>query len=295
MLNPGPGYIVTANQNPFPADYPYTVTGTFEPGFRSDRIRQLITQKEKWSVPQQLGIQRDIYSSFHHTLARRISEAAARKNISAPGPSRAIELLQEWDGRMEAARPQPMIAELTFQHFRTALGNAAAPGKGPAYQWRAVSNGVVDSLLRTRPDGWFEDWDQALLDAFDSALGEGVRMQGPDPAKWRWGQLNEIRLAHPVGTKVPLLNRRYDFEAAPLDGCQVCVNQASTALGPSQRMIIDFSDFDSSLLNIRLGQSAHPLSFHYKDQWQAFREGRSFPFRFNAFDAQSTLRLEPAR
>src|SRR5262249_24640304 len=42
-FNPPSGIIASANQNPFPADYPYTVNGNFAPPQRAIRIRQLLS------------------------------------------------------------------------------------------------------------------------------------------------------------------------------------------------------------------------------------------------------------
>jgi len=46
------------------------------------------------------------------------------------------------------------------------------------------------------------------------------------------------------------------------------------------RIVVDFSDLDGSFNNITLGQSGHPLSPHYRDQIQSWREAKSFPMRF---------------
>jgi len=48
-------------------------------------------------------------------------------------------------------------------------------------------------------------------------------------------------------------------------------------------------------MNIVVGQSGHILSCHYKDQWDAYYAGRSFPMQFNRVDAKDTLILDPAK
>ena len=60
------------------------------------------------------------------------------------------------------------------------------------------------------------------------------------------------------------------------------------------RTAADLSDLDSSYMNIVQGESGHVLSRHYRDQWEAYYEGRSFPMQFHRMDAKSTLTLEPA-
>jgi penicillin amidase len=62
-------------------------------------------------------------------------------------------------------------------------------------------------------------------------------------------------------------------------------------------MVVDLSNFDDSLQNIVLGESGQVLSPYYRDQFQAWYTGRSFPMLFSetAVDqgAVHKLVLEP--
>jgi penicillin amidase len=59
------------------------------------------------------------------------------------------------------------------------------------------------------------------------------------------------------------------------------------------RFVADFSDWDHSLNNLTIGESGQFLSSHYKDQWDAYYTGRSFPMQFQRVDAKSTLDIQP--
>ncbi len=59
------------------------------------------------------------------------------------------------------------------------------------------------------------------------------------------------------------------------------------------RMVVDLADFDRSMQNITMGQSGQILSRHYRDQWEAYYAGRSFPMQFNKVEAKSTLVFLP--
>jgi penicillin G amidase len=52
-------------------------------------------------------------------------------------------------------------------------------------------------------------------------------------------------------------------------------------------------EWDKSLLNITIGESGHRLSRHYKDEWEAYYTGRSFPLPFNNVTGDE-LRFVPA-
>jgi len=42
------------------------------------------------------------------------------------------------------------------------------------------------------------------------------------------------------------------------------------------------------------GQSGQILSSHYRDQWEPYYDGRSFPMQFGNVEAKSTLEFRPA-
>jgi acyl-homoserine lactone acylase PvdQ len=57
------------------------------------------------------------------------------------------------------------------------------------------------------------------------------------------------------------------------------------------RFVADLSRWDGSLNNITIGESGEALSSHYKDQWDAYYSGHSFPMQFEKVDAKSVLRI----
>jgi penicillin amidase len=64
-------------------------------------------------------------------------------------------------------------------------------------------------------------------------------------------------------------------------------------MGPSMRMAVDFAGLDKSLLILPAGESGQILSGHYKDQWEAWQQGRGFPMQFGKVEAKSTLVVAP--
>ena len=60
-------------------------------------------------------------------------------------------------------------------------------------------------------------------------------------------------------------------------------------------MDADLGDWDRSLMNIPIGQSGQILARHYRDQWQSYYGGRSFPMQFEKVEAKSTLEFRPVR
>ncbi len=294
VLNPASGMIVSANENPFPPDYPYKVSGVFAPGYRSRRIAHLLSGKTRWRPEQMLEIQLDTYSSFLHFLARQVVAAcdARREGLETLAP--AAELLRRWDGRLEAGQAAPLVAVLLSQHVTKAVADRAAPGAGSLYRERA-SAAVVERLLRERPTGWFDDYDAMLLAAFADAIEEGTRMQGDDVTRWDYGRYNRLVLAPPVVSQVPVAGRWFVLGPAPLSGGYTAVNPSTPRAGPSMRMVANLADWDASLLNITIGQSGQILSSHWADQWKAYLAGKSFPFSFQEVRTKNRLEFVPER
>ena len=103
---------------------------------------------------------------------------------------------------------------------------------------------------------------------------------------------------HAAMQAIPLIGKYLDvFEIGPvpMSGSTTTVKQTTRTLGPSMRMNADLSDWDRSLLNVQIGQSGQPLSSHYKDEWDDYYNGRSYPMQYKNVQSKSTLELRPEK
>jgi len=290
-FNPSDGLIVTANQNPFPPDYPYAVHGNFASHYRSKQIRDMLSRRSGLRPEDTLAVQKDVYSGFSRYLAQAVVTAFDGRGAPAD-LAEAVALLRAWNGQMDKSRPEPLIISLAFQHFRKAIAEAASPGKGPIYETQ-MAPAVIENLLRARPAGWFGDYDAALLRSFSDAIDEGRRMQGRDVKKWIYGKYLELTIEHPIGHRLPLVAKYFDIGPVWMSGSSTSVKQTTPRLGPSMRMNADLGDWDRSLMNLPIGESGHVLSRHYKDQWDAYYNATSFPMQFRKVDVKSVLEFAP--
>jgi penicillin amidase len=311
-FNPPSGMVVSSNQNPFPAEYPYPVAGSFAPPDRWRQITNLLGARKGWKAEEMLTVQKDVYSGFSHFLARALVGAFDRRKPSNPRLRPAADLLRAWDGQMEKDLAAPLIVTLAFQHLRRALVESATRRKGAAWETQ-MSPAVLETLLRDRPGGWFANWDETLIRAQDDAMEVGARIAGREPSRWKYGDYVVLRVRHPVGTRAPWYveqplklwwivtpwrdydNYTFDIGPVPLSGSSTTIKQSTQRVIPSMRLIVDLGDFDRSLANIAAGQSGQILSAHYKDQFENHYYGRSFPMQFQRVEAVDTLELAPAR
>jgi len=331
LYNPASGIIATANQNPFPPDFPYRIDGNFADKYRVDQIRALLSGKSKLTVADMLTIQKDVYSAYDHFLAQELLAAFAKRGSNDSLTRDAIPVLRGWNGQMDKDEAAPMMAELLNTQLGTVLVTSllqpemnravsarlrsepqntqiktGKPGgtalTAAALNGRAVPDilprpQVIEGLLRSRPHGWVanDDWDAWLLENFSSALQDGRRRQGTPLANWKWGRMLEWTFAHPVGRELPVVDRFFNIGPVAMSGSLTTVTETTSTLGASERMVVDLGDLDKSVQNLRVGESGFVASPHYKDQWWAYYVGQSFPMQFDHVDAKEVLQVRPER
>jgi penicillin G amidase len=292
--NPPQGIIVTANQNPFPPQFPYAVNGNFPSPYRAKQIEDRLLAKKGWKPEDLLRLQSDVYSGISHFIARAMVAAYDKRGAKNPSLEEAVGILRTWNGQMHRDQAAPFLVALAFQQLRTAVAENAAPGKGAAYEGQMAS-AVIERLFRERPEGWFRDYDETLLRALVDAVDEGRRIQGRDVTKWKYGQYLLVSINNPVLHQLPWIGSRYDITRWPMSGASTTVKQTTWRLGPSMRLNADLGDWENSLLNITIGQSGHALSSHYRDQWEHYFYGQSYPMPWHKGQAKDVLELRPVQ
>jgi penicillin amidase len=298
VYNPPSGIVATANQNPFPKDFAYRISGSFADKYRVEQIRALLQAKNKLTVDDMLAVQKDVYSAFHHYLAKQIVKAFDHRGSANDYARQAIQILRDWNGQMDKDEAAPFVTELVRQQLGDALVQCAAmepagrnlPDIRPRPQ-------VVESLLRERPVGWItgDDWEAWLLTNLTKAMERGRTLQGSPVAHWKWGRIQQWKFAHPLGNALPVVNRFFNIGPVAMSGAGTTVKQTTTTLGPSERMVVDFGDLDRSVQNLTTGESGFVASSHYKDEWPAYYAGKSFPMQFEHVDAKEVLQVKPGR
>lgn len=304
IYNPASGIVATANQNPYPPDFPFQVGGGYADRYRVEQINALLRVKPRLSVEDNLAIQKDVYGSYDRFLARQAVAAIRKRNAADSDLRGATEVLERWNGQMEKDQAAPLITQLMHGAMARSLVMSLVPRSNGSPASGSNSSKVpditprpqvVETLLRTRPGGWVQkdDWDSWIIEQLREALKEGRREQGSPMSKWRWGAKLQWNFIHPIASGRPLLE--YFFDVGPVDvsGSGTTVKQTTSTLGPSERMVVDFGNLDRSVQNLPLGESGFVGSKHYRDQWPAYYVGKSFPMEFDHVEAKETLRVRP--
>jgi penicillin amidase len=292
IYNPASGMIVTANQNPFPENFPYPVNGNFAPPYRYRQIRALLAAREGWRAADMLKVQTDVYSPFLHFVAQQTVAAYDKRGMRNSDLDPVIALLRSWNGQVRKDLGAPFLATLLYQQVRRTFAQKASTAQGVEYAFN-LAPVVVERMLRERPAGWFDDYDAMLLRALADSVEQAYKQQGHDVNRWAYGAFLRVSINKPVIHQIPVVGKYFDIGPIPMSGATTTVKQTSATLMPSMRFNADLADWEQSQFNLPIGQSGQIVSSHYKDQWDAYISGRSFPMEFGKVDAKSTLTFRP--
>lgn len=300
--NPSSGIIATANGRIVPDGYPYFITSKWEAPYRTARIFQLFEAPTTFTVSDMLRVQNDIHTLEDEWLAKQLLAAGARHQPEGADAQYALRLLEHWDGEAHRDSAQTLVCEVTR---RALLERILKPKLGDdlsGYRW-PMSTTFLENVLSNPWTRWLPPGDTDFDVTLVKSLEEGVRripelVTSQDRAAWQWGKTIPLTFRHPLSGGLPLLGRLLDVGPFPQAGTGTTVKQTTSAVGPSMRMVVDFSSLDNSVQNITLGESGQVLSPHYRDQFDAWYNGRSFPMLFSnaavETGAKYRLILEPA-
>jgi len=299
LFNPPTHMIVTANHQIVPTDYPVYITRTWDPGYRAQRIIELLAATPRLSVADFQRIQADVYSI---PAALQTPYFIAAGTAAGGDAALAANLLQSWDYHLTSQSVSAAVYEVTAgtllcEILEPLLGKDLYSLYSRIYfaSWRLV---LLSQLLSNPTAAFFgksQDvsadttaicaWrDAAIAQAMSSAIGQLRAKFGADSTKWRWGALHKADFAHPLAKQIPL-NLLFGLEPLARPGDSVTVNVGGAegfSLNPpkydqiivaAMRMIIDLADWENSLWVITTGQSGQPFSLHYRDQVSRWDKG----------------------
>jgi len=268
QLNPPEGFVVTAKEFPFPANYPYQVRGRFAPGYRARRIRQRLGASAQWDAEQCVRLQQDTYSAILHRLAQKIVAASRLAQLADPEERRVISWLASWDGYMKPDEPAALLASLLYEELRQERLQKVCAAAG-SLEWPTGAQ-LVERALE---EGFAAAEARRLL---HRALEKARAMSGPSPEAWRYGRSPQLILRPPVLGQLPMVGRWFQLGPVRLPGHPTTVFQTTSQIGPSGRFVWDLERWENSRVVVLTGQSGHWASAHFRDQWEAFWQGKSF-------------------
>ncbi|MFX0185779.1 MAG: penicillin acylase family protein, partial [Candidatus Hodarchaeota archaeon] len=289
-INPSQGYLVSANQVIAGPDYPnvsvVNMAGAAD-GYRARRLNYLLTTHNQITIEDMKNFQLDVYSvragNFTPYLLSALDSLSSKTSLQQA----TYEELQTWDFVMDKDDVAPTIFNIWFEAYHS----ATFQDEIDKYKLtRSPSWAVLEKLTKENETSkWFnnlttsttETRDDIIILAFVNAINALESYFGTDISTWKWGKIHQYSFSHFSGISA--------LSAGPYpgDGTGVTVSPSHTnnfvdgevrrdsaRSGASERIIIDFSNFNNSLSVIPSGQRGISSSKHYTDQMeQLFLDG----------------------
>jgi penicillin amidase len=300
LEDPDDGVLATANSF-LPVAQPAWFEGDFDTPFRADRIRQALALRTDWSVESLSALEGDTVSLWARTLVGALGTGYSGD------AEKARMALAAWDGDMTATGVPALFAlfERALQRatFQDEATRAGIPRFGT--RWRLLH------LLRGEMSAaWWDDVATPAVEdrptifarALESAWRLGAGRWGERVADWRYAQIHQLTLDHPLGS-LPLIGRWWNRGPFPVPGAATSVlafggpwrgDEQDVAYGPSMRWVSDAADPERTLVVMPGGQSGHPGDAHYADQIGDYLANRARPFPWSdaAVEAATVSRLK---
>lgn len=302
VYDPPSGILATANGRITPDGYPYNISIEWDAPFRTERIYKLLNAKKKLTPADMLAIQTDVVSEFDRFCAQRLVYAVDHAAKPSQRAKTAADLLRKWDGTMAVDSAAPTIVTHARVHLWELLLRPKLGDSWRQYHWFA-SPVWMENVLSHQPDRWlppnYASFDDVLTAALEATVSEA---DAPGTlSSWRYGRVHRIEITHPIWGSLPLIKRAAGTGSQPLSGDGLTIKQVGVdqgvAFGPSERITTDFSNFDSSTLNLVNGQSGSIFSDNYNDQWNAYYHGTTFQLPFTPEAVRNStvhhLKLQP--
>ncbi|MGH9893013.1 MAG: penicillin acylase family protein, partial [bacterium] len=303
-VDPPQGFVVSANNRSIGKDYPYPIGHGYANGYRAYRIAERLRSMDRIQEEDMLELQLDTTAGvygFYRDIALGVLTPAAL--AERPERRELRDYIESWDGRAELGslglgvlvRFREALAKAVFEPF---LRSCRALDEAFEYYWvhrdiplQALLAAKDPRLVPERER--YGDWDAFLLAKLEESRQALMHQHSVKSLRdLTWGRINVADYVHPLSRGIPGIGAFLDFSHDPLPGCGFCVRADSARGGASERLVVSPAHPEDGILQIPGGQSGHPLSSNYRDQYPYWVKGQ--PIGFLSGKPERSLRLVPA-
>ncbi len=289
ILNPSSGQVWTANARVVGGEWLELLgDGGYALGARAGQIRDGLTVLTDASERDLLELQLDDRALFLRWWQELLVETLDLEAVEADvRRGELLEVVQGWSGRAGVDDAGYRMVRAFRVYVRPLVLDPLFKGcteiEGPCgWELLGQREGPVRRLVGERPphllNPYFESWHDLLLAAADHVIGD-FSSHGSSIADHPWGERNTVRIRHPLSSSLPGPFARYlDMAPVALPGDQHMPRVQGVSFGASERFVVSPGREAEGLFHMPCGQSAHPLSPHYRAGHQDWVEGRPTPF-----------------
>ena len=299
VISPPEGFIATANNRTVGKDYPYIIGYNFANSHRAYRINKRLREMDQVTEQDMFQLQLDTTNHFYEFYQQLVLSVLTEEVIAdKPLLLEAQKQIEAWDSKAEVdsvafgilVRLRKILAEDVFKPF---LVLCYETDKRFSYTWRNMETPLRIVLKERIPEilpdpANYPSWEEFILSKLEESIEQLLSEHNFDSLdQLTWGTIHRTQISHPLGF-IPILDKMLNLPQKPLPGGYHCVRATSA----SERMVISADHPADGILHIPCGQSGHPLSKNYKDQYSYWLQGEPLPFLPGP--ATHTLTLNPS-
>ncbi len=286
--NPDNGLIITANENVTPPSYPHwnTINYEWSDPYRGNRVKEVLGQSKRFSMSDMVALQTD----YESIPARQLTGLLKGLVTADSDLSKAVQLLLDWDCRLEANSVEATIYHTWESLMKDELYKMTVPENIREYISAIQHKRFVEWMIY--PDDKFGDnpvknRDKFLLKTLEEGIKTLNENLGSNWDNWYYGQTNMKHsiLTHNMSEVVnDSIQSLLNVGPMPRGGDAYTVGSTGYGLkqrsGGTFRVLIDTGNWDHSLATNSPGQSGDPNSKHYKNLFNEWSKDRYFPLFF---------------
>lgn len=296
-FNPPVGFVATANHNILPPDYKNEIGYEWAPPYRYEVVRRRLEEKKTFTLDDFKSIQQEVTS----LPGRELAQLLLNLKFIQPGLVPYQKMLGSWDGVLS----KDSAAGAIFAAWQGELMDAFYRRRVPAELLESArSLGGLPTMLQALKNptsAWFDERPVTSRDALvNETLARAVekmkKLQGDDPAGWRWGKVHTASFRHPLAALGPAYAKAFDLPTVERPGDANTPNNTRfdsnyrQVHGATYRHLFDLADWDKGLATSSPGQSGQPGSPHYGDLLPLWAEGEYFPLAYSRGKVEEVTR-----
>lgn len=290
-VNPGRGFVSSANQNPVADTYPYYLGGEYAAFERGARINSQLAAMTHLRPEDMQALQNDVVDLHAATVLPALLAQLPPTGLT-PEQAQARAELEQWNYEFQADQVAPAIFAQWWRALQELIWEDEWPNSAGGLK-RPRRDVTVDLILREPQSPYFDRRNTAAREtlpdlawlALQSAVRQLGEKFGPVGPAWQWGQTRGTDLRHLAD--IPGLGRL----GLRSSGNYTCVNAITNTTGPSWRMIAALGPQPQAWVIYPGGQSGNPGSQFYDnfvDDWLA---GKSYAALYLKSHLQTDDRL----
>ena len=281
--NPPGGIIANAN-NRLAGEQAHAYAWYWPESHRFKRIYEVLRGDTPRDVDAHIDLQMDNMSVAARSLMPLLIAIDPADRLSG----KALNLMRDWDYRMDRDRPEPLIYAAWIRHLMKTLVADELDDAFTAFSRPRPY--FIERVLR-EDQTWCdvaktdetEDCASRVAAALAYAVDELGRKYGDEPTAWRWGDAHAAIFPHRIFRHIPVIAAWSEGRIATSGGDHT-VNRGQTrgsgkfpyhhTHGSGYRAVYDLAHPDNSRFSVATGQSGNPFSKRYMAEMPAWRDGR---------------------